>query len=142
MRYGRERGGSRGFGERRERGSGGFRRESGYGGGGGFRQAPVKVGEEYDVQITDVAAKGDGIARIEGFIIFVPGTTRGDSCRIRVKEVARRFAVAEKVGEATSAPTSEASETRESEALETEEGEETGMEPSQIEEENESEETE
>jgi predicted RNA-binding protein with TRAM domain len=72
--------------------------------GGGFREPPVKVGEEYDVQITDIAAKGDGIAKIEGFIIFVPGTTKGDSCRIRVKEVARRFAVAEKVGDAGSAP--------------------------------------
>ncbi len=122
MKYGRERGGGgRGFGERREHG--GFRRESSYGGGyggGGFRQAPVKVGEEYDVQITDVAAKGDGIARIEGFIIFVPGTTRGDSCRIRVKEVAKRFAVAEKVGEATSGASAPSSESEEAPETETE----------------------
>jgi predicted RNA-binding protein with TRAM domain len=89
----------------------------------------VKVGEEYDVQITDVAAKGDGIARIEGFIIFVPGTTRGDSCRIRIKEVARRFAVAEKVGEATGGAPSAAAEASETESegssLEEEESEET-----------------
>ena len=87
----------------------------------------MKVGEEYDVQITDVAAKGDGIARIEGFIIFVPGTTRGDSCRIRIKEVARRFAVGEKVGEGSGAPAaSEASETEsEASSLEEEESEET-----------------
>ncbi len=121
MKYGRERGGGgRGFGgERREHG--GFRRESSYGGygGGGFRQAPVKVGEEYDVQITDVAAKGDGIARIEGFIIFVPGTTRGDSCRIRIKEVARRFAVAEKVGEATSGASASSAESEEAPETET-----------------------
>jgi predicted RNA-binding protein with TRAM domain len=90
--------------ERRERGErsyerGGFR--SDYGGGGGFRAPPVKVGDEIDVQVTEVARKGDGIAKVEGFIVFVPGTTKGDSCRIRIKEVARRFAVGEKVGEAT-----------------------------------------
>ncbi|MEM4201523.1 MAG: TRAM domain-containing protein, partial [Nitrososphaerales archaeon] len=33
---------------------------------------PVTVGEEYDVNISDISRRGDGIAKIEGFIIFVP----------------------------------------------------------------------
>lgn len=100
--------------ERRERERYGGSREGGfrerYGGGSGgrsFREVPVKVGEEYDVAITDIAAKGDGIARIEGFIVFVPHTVKGESCRIRVKEVARRFAVGEKVGAGAPAAESE-----------------------------------
>jgi predicted RNA-binding protein with TRAM domain len=34
----------------------------GFGGGGGPK--PVEEGKEYDVQVTEVSQKGDGIARI------------------------------------------------------------------------------
>jgi 23S rRNA (uridine2552-2'-O)-methyltransferase len=72
----------------------------GFGGRGfGFREKPVKIGEEYDVEITDVGAKGDGIAKIKDFIIFVAGTKRGEKLHIRIKEVAQRFAVGERVSE-------------------------------------------
>jgi predicted RNA-binding protein with TRAM domain len=40
--------------------------------------APVEAGKEYDVKIEDIAREGDGIARIEGFVIFVPETQVGD----------------------------------------------------------------
>jgi len=78
----------------------------GFGGGGhdrGFsdRPKPVKVGEEYDVKISDVGAKGDGITKVENFIVFVPGATKGEECRVRIKEVANKFAIAEKVGAAS-----------------------------------------
>jgi predicted RNA-binding protein with TRAM domain len=59
--------------------------------------APVEAGKEYDVKIEDVAQKGDGIARIEGFVIFVPETQVGDQIKIQVDKVLRRFAIAHKV---------------------------------------------
>jgi len=59
--------------------------------------APVKLGETYDVSITDIAKEGDGIARIEGFVIFVPQTKVGDNVKIKVNKVMRKFAIAEKV---------------------------------------------
>jgi predicted RNA-binding protein with TRAM domain len=59
--------------------------------------APVEVGREYDVRIEDVAQKGDGIARIEGFVVFVPETQVGDEIKIQVDKVLRRFAIAHKV---------------------------------------------
>ncbi|MFH1443123.1 MAG: TRAM domain-containing protein [Candidatus Micrarchaeota archaeon] len=77
----------------------------------------MKSGEEYDVEITDIAAKGDGICKIQGFIIFVPGTSKGERCRIRINEVRNRFAIAQKSGEAQSAPETAAAST-ESEAVE------------------------
>lgn len=87
------------------RGRGGFGRG---GSGGGFRgdrdfdkPKPVKVGEEYDVEISDVGAKGDGITKVENFIIFVPDTKKGEKCKIKIKEVANKFAIGEKVGEAS-----------------------------------------
>jgi len=59
--------------------------------------APIVVGNTYDVKIEDIAREGDGIARIEGFVIFVPGTKVGDEAKIKVTKVMRRFAVAEKI---------------------------------------------
>ncbi|MCX9010666.1 MAG: TRAM domain-containing protein [Candidatus Methanoperedens sp.] len=59
--------------------------------------APVTVGETYDVTIDDLAKKGDGIARVKGFVIFVPQTKAGDRVKIKVNKVMRKFAFAEKV---------------------------------------------
>ena len=36
-----------------------------------FGPKPVETGKEYDVQISEISRKGDGIARIQGFVIFV-----------------------------------------------------------------------
>jgi predicted RNA-binding protein with TRAM domain len=55
--------------------------------------APVEVGKEYDVRIEDIAREGDGIARVEGFVIFVPQTKVGDQVKIQIDKVMRRFAI-------------------------------------------------
>ena len=65
---------------------------------GGF-SAPINVGETYDVTIEDVGREGDGIARIEGFVVFVPNTNKGDSVKIRVTKISRRVAFGEVVTE-------------------------------------------
>ncbi|MGZ4852282.1 MAG: TRAM domain-containing protein [Halobacteriota archaeon] len=59
--------------------------------------APVKVGEVLDVTIEDTARQGDGIARVEGFVIFVPNTKVNDKVKIEIKEVKRSSAIAEVV---------------------------------------------
>lgn len=56
------------------------------------RPVPVEEGGVYDVTIQDIARQGDGIARIEGFVIFVPGTKVGDEVRIKVERVLPKFA--------------------------------------------------
>jgi predicted RNA-binding protein with TRAM domain len=53
---------------------------------------PVEEGETYDVTIEDIARQGDGIARIEGFVVFVPNTSVGDEVRIKVERVLPKFA--------------------------------------------------
>ena len=55
---------------------------------------PVKVGDEFDVTISEVGSKGDGIARIENFVVFVPNTKKDDHVRIKITEVRNTFAVA------------------------------------------------
>ncbi|MBN1762584.1 MAG: TRAM domain-containing protein [Methanomicrobia archaeon] len=64
----------------------------------GFR-APINVGETYDITVEDVGREGDGIARIEGFVVFVPNTKKGDAVKIRITKVSRRVAFAEVVTE-------------------------------------------
>lgn len=82
--------------------------QGGYGGfGGGF--APVKVGDELDVKIEAVGEKGDGIAKKDGFVLFVPGTRAGDEVRIRVTKVLRKVGFAEVVGQGQGAGKPEAS---------------------------------
>jgi predicted RNA-binding protein with TRAM domain len=59
-----------------------------------IRSIPVEEGGVYDVTIQDIARQGDGIARIEGFVVFVPGTKVGDEIRIKVERVLPKFAFA------------------------------------------------
>ena len=61
--------------------------------------APLNVGDTYDVKIEEVGREGDGIARIEGFVVFVPNTKKGDSVKIRITKVSRRVGFAEVVAE-------------------------------------------
>ncbi|MFP3220675.1 MAG: TRAM domain-containing protein [Candidatus Marsarchaeota archaeon] len=61
-------------------------------GTGGYFQKPVEEGKEYDVQITDTSRRGEGVAKIERFIIFVPGTKQGDNVRVKITRVTPRYA--------------------------------------------------
>ena len=74
-----------------------FKREEGSTIGRSAPAAPVEVGKEYDVKIEDIAREGDGIARIEGFVIFVPDTAVGDQLKIKIDKVMRRFAIGRKI---------------------------------------------
>jgi len=61
--------------------------------------APVNVGDVPTVKIESKGKSGDGLARVQGFVIFVPGVNVGDEVKIRIKELRRRFAIAEVVTE-------------------------------------------
>ena len=55
---------------------------------------PIEEGETYDVTIQDIARQGDGIARIDGFVVFVPNTSVGDEVQIKIERVLPKFAFA------------------------------------------------
>lgn len=83
-----------------------------------FRQisAPVNVGDELDVKIEAVGEKGDGIAKKEGFVLFVPNAKEGQEVKIRVTKVLRKVGFAEIVGEGeTSSQQEEMTETAQEE---------------------------
>ena len=82
-------------------GRGGYGRSSSGGSGGGFRSfkpKPVEVGKEYDVTISEISRRGDGIAKIDGFVIFVAGAKQGWQGKVKVTQVANRFATGAVVG--------------------------------------------
>ncbi|MDE1861265.1 MAG: TRAM domain-containing protein [Candidatus Micrarchaeota archaeon] len=56
---------------------------------------PVKVGDEVEVKIEAVASKGDGIAKKDGFVIFIKGAKEGDTVKVRISDVKERFAIGE-----------------------------------------------
>ena len=71
--------------------------------------APVKVGDELNVKIEAVGEKGDGIAKKDGFVLFVPNTKQGEEVRIRITRVLPKVGFAEVIGAKTEEAGSESS---------------------------------
>jgi predicted RNA-binding protein with TRAM domain len=59
--------------------------------------AGVEEGKEYHIKVVDMGKQGDGIARLQGLVIFVPGAKIGDELDVRIKKLGRNCAFAEKV---------------------------------------------
>jgi len=87
----------------------------GYGGGSGYGRGssgghgrspmgqgpkPVEVGKEYDVEITELSRRGDGLAKVQGFVVFVKGSKVGEKVKIKIETVGPRFATATVVTQA------------------------------------------
>jgi predicted RNA-binding protein with TRAM domain len=66
-----------------------------YRSGFGSSPKPVEMGKEYEVEISEISKRGDGIARIQGFVIFVAGGKSGQKAKIRITSIGDRFAKAE-----------------------------------------------
>jgi predicted RNA-binding protein with TRAM domain len=88
MSYGRDSGYGRGRG-RSYGGSGdrGFNR-------GSPAPKPVEVGKEYEVDVTEISRQGDGIARVQGFVVFVKNGKVKQNVKVKVEQVGNRFATA------------------------------------------------
>jgi len=56
---------------------------------------PVEAEEEYNLEIEGVGSKGDGIAKINGYTIFIPKTSVGDKVKVKITKVLPKFAFAE-----------------------------------------------
>lgn len=84
--------------------------DGGYGGDrGGYEQrsAPVNVGDEIDVTIEAVGEKGDGLAKKDGFVLFVANTKKGERVKVRITRVLKKVGFAEVVGQGSGASDSE-----------------------------------
>jgi predicted RNA-binding protein with TRAM domain len=58
---------------------------------------PVTEGHTYEVTITDIGERGDGIGKIEGLVIIVPDATPGETVKVRITRVERKVAFGRRV---------------------------------------------
>ena len=52
-----------------------------------MNQIPVKKNETYTVDIVDNGFGGEGIAKIDGFTIFIPNAIKGEKCEVLIVKV-------------------------------------------------------
>ncbi|MEM3670365.1 MAG: TRAM domain-containing protein [Thermoprotei archaeon] len=56
---------------------------------------PVKVGDEVEVTITEVSRRGDGVTRVQGYVIFVPNAKQGENLKVRISQIRPNYAIGE-----------------------------------------------
>lgn len=61
------------------------------------KRPPVNVGDVREVRIEAMGSGGDGIAKIKGYVVFVPGTNLNDVVKIKITKVLKKYAFAEVV---------------------------------------------
>ncbi len=81
-----------------------------------FPPKPVEMGKEYDVEIIELSSRGEGIARIEGLVCFIPNTSPGEYVKIRITRISRKFAEGEVVEKLEKIQTEEKAESSEEES--------------------------
>ena len=64
--------------------------------------------------ISEISRRGDGIAKVDGFVIFVAGAKQGWQGKIKVTQVANRFATGAVVGGSEGMPAASDSASTES----------------------------
>lgn len=55
----------------------------------------VKQGELIDIKIEFAGKKGDGVAKVDDYVIFVPTAKEGDSLNVKILKVLDKVAFAE-----------------------------------------------
>ena len=66
---------------------------------GGYRKEsqPIRKGKVVKVVILEISEKGDGVAKYDDFIVFVPNTKVGDTPWIKIVEVKKTNAIGKKL---------------------------------------------
>lgn len=58
---------------------------------------PVKLDHHYDVEIFSIGRNGDGIAKIDNFVLIIPDTKVGEKVTVRVEKIFQKYAFAMKM---------------------------------------------
>ena len=53
----------------------------------------MKENQELEVAIDDIGSQGDGIAKLQGFLVFVPTSKIGERVSVRIVSVGGKFEV-------------------------------------------------
>ncbi|MFQ6107176.1 MAG: translation initiation factor IF-2 subunit beta [Thermoplasmata archaeon] len=57
-------------------------------------EPPLVEGKVYEVMIQDIGKKGDGIAKKDKYVIYVPGTAKGSIVKVRINKITGNIAFA------------------------------------------------
>ncbi|MEM4295515.1 MAG: TRAM domain-containing protein [Candidatus Anstonellales archaeon] len=61
----------------------------------GASNKPVKEGDVVKVKVESKGQQGDGVAKIQGYVIFVKGDVKeGEEYEVKITSVGRKFATA------------------------------------------------
>ena len=63
--------------------------------GKGFKRSSVQLGEELEVDITELSPKGEGISKVQGLVIYVPKAKPGDHVKIKITKLGKMAVVGE-----------------------------------------------
>ena len=58
---------------------------------------PVKEGDVLTVTIEGMGSSGDGLARVKGFVVFIPNTKVDEEVKVRITKVSRKVGFGERV---------------------------------------------
>jgi predicted RNA-binding protein with TRAM domain len=59
------------------------------------KKAPVDVGDELEVNIIDICPNGDGMSKIQGYVIQVPKAKPRERVKIKINQVGKKIAFGE-----------------------------------------------
>lgn len=59
------------------------------------KEEALTEGETYEVRIDAVGSKGDGIAKKDKYTIYIPGTVKGDTVKVKIKKITGNLAFGE-----------------------------------------------
>ena len=59
---------------------------------------PVRVGEEMELEVIAIGGKGDGISKVNNFVVFIPSGRKGEKLQCRITKVSQKYAFAEIIG--------------------------------------------
>lgn len=61
------------------------------------QKPPVQEGQELTVTIEYQGRKGDGVAKVLGYVIMVPNTKIGENPKIKITKILKKMAFGEKI---------------------------------------------
>ena len=65
---------------------------------------PFKIGDQVTIEIQDIAFGGEGVGRVDDFVIFVPYVMLGEKVTAEIREVKKQFARARLISVAQPSP--------------------------------------
>ena len=65
---------------------------------------PYEKNQELTVEITEVGSLGEGVAKLDGYALFVKDSVRGDICQVKIMKANKSFAYAKLLKVITPSP--------------------------------------